>query len=150
MEKPDYVHIAFIAAKPQQTWAAIIDRELSKKYFFGNSFEVGATVGAPFCVRKPDGTIDVEGEVLAIDPPHRLRVSWQVVWLPDLPKVSIEYRIDDRGEAVRLSVSEFHGGPIPEKLRDSGRDGWALILSGIKTILETGTPLPPIKPLAPA
>lgn len=148
MRKPDAVSIIFIASTPERVWSALIDTALSKSYFFGNSVEVGASVGAPFIVRRPDGAVDVDGEIVAYEPPHRLRVTWRVVAMEeqkDKPPAEIEYRIEQTGEAVKLTVSEFHTWDVPEKFREAGRNGWALILSGIKSILETGKPLPPVK-----
>ena len=76
----------------------------------------------------------------------------RVVWMPDLPETEIEYGIEDLGEAVKVTVGEYHGAAheqVKDKFAEASRDGWALILSGIKTILETGKPLPPIRPKPP-
>lgn len=152
MKKPDAISIIFIAATPEKVWAALIDRALSQSYFFGNAVEVDARVGGKFIVRRPDGSIDVDGDVLAVEPPHRLRVTWKVVWLDELkdkPPAEVEYRVEALGDVVKLSVSEFHTWDVPEKFKDAGRNGWALILSGLKSILETGRPLPAVRMEAP-
>jgi uncharacterized protein YndB with AHSA1/START domain len=150
--KPDSVSLIFIAAKPEQVWSALTDSETSPSYFFGNRIELGHEAGTPFVVRKPDGSIDVEGAVLSIDPPRRLLVTWRVVWLDELknaPPTQVEYRIDDLGDVVRVTVNEYHSIEPPEKFAEAGRQGWALILSGLKTLLETGKPLPAIKMTPP-
>lgn len=151
-EKPDAISIIFIASTPDKVWDAICDAALSKSYFFGNTVEVRQEVGAPYIVRRADGTTDVEGKVLVCEKPHRLRVTWRVVAMEELkdkPPAEVEYRIESAGEAVKLSVSEFHTWDVPEKFRESGRNGWALILSGLKSLLETGRPLPPVRMRAP-
>jgi uncharacterized protein YndB with AHSA1/START domain len=147
-DKPDAISIIFIASTPEKIWAALTDRALSKSYFFGNSVELEERAGAKFVVRRPDGSVDVDGEVLVCEPPHRLRVTWRVVWMDELrdkPPAEVEYRLERAGQAVKLTVSEFHSWDVPEKFKEAGRNGWALILSGLKTLLETGKPLPPIK-----
>ena len=148
MKKPDAISIIFIASTPEKVWAALIDRALSQSYFFGNAVEVDARAGGKFIIRRPDGSIDVEGDVLAIEPPRRLRVTWKVVWLEELkdkPPAEVEYRVEALGDVVKLTVSEFHAWDVPEKFREAGRNGWALILSGLKSLLETGRPLPAVK-----
>ncbi|WP_342362997.1 SRPBCC domain-containing protein [Terrarubrum flagellatum] len=148
MKKPDAINIIFIASTPEKVWAALTDTALSKSYFFGNSVELDAEVGGRFVVRQPDGSIAVDGKVLALEKARLLRIEWNVVSvaeLKDKPPAIIEYRVESVGEAVKLSVCEFHTWDVPEKFKEAGRNGWALILSGVKSILETGKPLPTVK-----
>lgn len=149
-EKPDAVHMIHIAAPAQKIWDLLTNAEASPSYFFGNRSEFGP-VGGRFQITKPDGTLDTEGVVLVRDEPHLLRVTWQVVWLEEfrnLPPVEVEYRIEDTGNGVCiLTASEFKRAT--DKYVDQARQGWSLILSGIKTLVETGRPMPAITPKAP-
>jgi uncharacterized protein YndB with AHSA1/START domain len=142
----------FIAAPAEKVWALLTDRERSPAYFFGHRVEIEPRAGGVFTLRKPDGAVDSEGEVLAFDPPHHLTLTWKVVWLEamrDIPAGRVDYRIEPMGEVVRVTVSEFFGAPLEDKWVEAGRNGWAMILSGVKTMHETGKPLPAPQPEAP-
>jgi len=142
--KPDRIFLTFIAAPPEKVWALLTDTAQSPDWFFGQRMDVGAAKDDPFLITTPDGGQPVKGTVLAIDPPRRLLVSWEVQ-MPGVPKNEIEFLIEDMGAASKLTVHEYHLGEVPEKFLKSGRDGWSLILASIKTLLETGRKMPMIK-----
>lgn len=147
MDKPDNVYVSFIATTPDKLWALLIDSAASPDWFYGNRMEIGGEVGEPYRIIRPDGAVDVVGEVLVREPWRRLRVSWT---MPEMPANScdaeIQFLIDDKGSGVvRFCIEEFHNAPIPEKWQEAGREGWSLILSSMKTLLETGRPLPQLK-----
>jgi uncharacterized protein YndB with AHSA1/START domain len=148
-KQPDAVFMTFIAASAQATWDLLTDRAKSPQFFFGNLMSVGPGVGKPFTLTRGDGTPDVEGEVLAYEPPRRLRISWKLVQAPQLPVAEFEFLIEPVDDAVRLTLSQFNGGPVDPKFMRSGLEGWSLVLSGLKTLLETGKALPPVKPRPP-
>lgn len=147
MDKPDAVYTVFIAARPEAVWALLHDSAASPDWFFGNRMEIGAAIGDPFRVYRPDGSIDVEGEVLATEAGRRLLVSWVMPDMPVRPDGDmIEFVIEEKAEGVvRLAVEKYHGAPVPEKWIEAGREGWSLIFSGLKTMLETGKPLPHVE-----
>ncbi len=92
-----------------------------------------------------DGRIDSYGYVLESDPPKRFAITWRVEWLADfrqLPESQVTFQIDKLGNVVRLTVSEFHHPNLNDKYVDGGRKGWPIILSGLKSLLETGQSLP--------
>ena len=147
MDKPDAVYTVFVAAGPEKVWALLNDSAASPNWFFGNRMEIGAAPGDPFRVFRPDGSIDVEGKVLAKEADRRLRVSWV---MPDMPirpgDDQVEFVIEEKAKGVvRLAVQEYHSAPLPEKWVEAGREGWSLILSGLKTMLETGKSLPRVE-----
>lgn len=142
--KPGFVYVTYIAASAEKVWEAITASAFTTRYFFGRSIESDWKTGSPWRLVKPDGQIDVEGEILLAEPPHRLHVSWRVVWveaMKDLPETKVTWEIEPVGDACRLTVSEFHSGPVPEQFLEGGRRGWPMILAGLKTLLETGKPL---------
>jgi len=150
-DRPEAIHIIHIAAPIQKVWDALTDSDLSPDYFFGNRFEFGARGGA-FRVMQPDGQVNSQGKVLVRDEPRVLRVTWDVVIYEDMRAETpgeVEFRLDDLGGVVRLTVSEFNRPPGAERFTDSAREGWSLILSGLKSILETGKPMPPVQPEPP-
>lgn len=138
------VYVTYIASTPEKVWAALTSAEFTRQYFFGRTVESDWKTGSPWLLRKPDGTPDVQGVVRESDPPHKLVVSWNVVQekFKDLPECVVTYEIEAVGGAVRLTMTEAHPTPIPAYLLDGGRRGWPMILSGLKSLLETGKPLP--------
>ncbi len=145
------VYVIYIATTPQKCWEALISSEFSKQYFFGQSVESNWQVGARVVYRKPDGEVNVSGEILDCEPPHYVRFSWRVPGVPGLvqvPECRVSYRIEEAGEGVvRLTMFEEHPTPIDRRLLGGGRSGWPAILSGLKSLLETGR-VPKIAPPA--
>jgi uncharacterized protein YndB with AHSA1/START domain len=147
------VYVTYIASTPERVWAALTSSEFTTQYFFGRNVESDWKRGSKWLLRKPDGQVDVEGEVRESDPPRKLVLSWNVVWieeLKNLPESIVTYDIEPLGDGVvRLTMTEAHPTPIPTYLLEGGRTGWPMILSGLKSLLETGkalaipTPKPP-------
>ena len=91
-----------------------------------------------------------EGVVLILRAPHRLRVTWNSVWDKSILPCEVEWLIEpqetqDGAALTKVSVYEFHQNGLPAQFVTSGREGWAIILSGVKSIIETNQALPPIK-----
>jgi len=146
------VYVIYIAAAPQAVWEALTSSAFTTRYFFGRSAESDWRTGSPWLLRKPDGSVDVQGVVRESAPPHKLVLSWNVAWMPDLPECVVSYEIEPAagGGAVRLTMTEAHPTPIAAYLLEGGRKGWPLILSGLKTLLETGRVLEIAVPAPPA
>jgi len=92
-----------------------------------------------------DGRIDCQGKVLESDAPRRLALTWHVEWIEEmrrLPETIVTFQIDALGDVVRFMVTEFPPQGIDEKYLEGGRKGWPIILSGLKSLLETGRPMP--------
>ena len=125
-------------------WEALTSAEFSRKYFFGNAVEIDLRVGGAYVVRTPDGALHISGEVIACDPPRKLSVTFNVNWPELIEKLGptlVTYEIEQAGEAVRLTMSESHDRPLDDDILSGGRQGWPAILSSLKSLLETGTPL---------
>lgn len=139
--KPLTVYTIYIASTPEKVWEALTSAEFSRRYFFGNAVEVEPRLGGAFTVRTPDGALHISGEVLAYDPPRKLAVTFNVNW-PDLIEklgpTLVTYEIEDASDAVRLTMSEGHDRPLSDDILSGGRTGWPAILSGLKSLLETG------------
>lgn len=139
------VYVTYIASTPEKIWAALTESAFTTRYFFGRAVESDWKRGSRWVMRRPDGTIDVAGEVRESDPPRKLAVSWRVESAPEfrnLPEAIVSYEIEDLGTGVaRLTMTEAHPVPIPVYLLEGGRRGWPMILSGLKSLMETGKPL---------
>ena len=150
--KPLTVYTIYIASTPEKVWEALTSAEFSRKYFSGFAVEMQPKLGGTFIVRAPDGALHISGEVFEYDPPKKLTVTWNVNW-PDLVAklgtTLVTYEIEQAGEAVRLTMSERHDRALGDDILSGGRTGWPAILSGLKSLLETGK-APQIKMTPPA
>jgi uncharacterized protein YndB with AHSA1/START domain len=142
--KPTTVYSIYIASTPEKVWQALTTAEFSRQYFFGNAVEVDLKVGGAFIVRAPDGSLHIGGEVFECDPPRKLTITWNVNWPALVEKLGVTlvtYEIEQTGHAVRLTMTEAHDRPIDDDILSGGRQGWPAILSSLKSLLETGSPL---------
>jgi uncharacterized protein YndB with AHSA1/START domain len=143
--EPSTVLITYIVASAEQIWEALTNPAFTREYFFGRAVELEQRVGGTFRIMMEDGRVDTQGKVLQCDPHRLLSVTWHVEWLEEfrrLPEAIVTYEIEPLGDLVRLKVSEFHDESLDPKYLEGGRQGWPLILSGLKTLLETGKPMP--------
>lgn len=141
---PDLVYITFIRATPQKVWDALTQSAFTRLFFFGHNVESDWKQGSPWRLVMEDGRIDVSGEVLESDPPRRLKVSWKVEWVEEaraLDPAIVTYDIEQAGDAVKLTLTQHNTGPVPRKFINAGKQGWAAILSSLKSLLETGSAL---------
>jgi uncharacterized protein YndB with AHSA1/START domain len=142
--KPAIVYTIYIASTPQQVWQALTSAEFSRKYFFGNAVEVDLRVGGAYIVRTPDGALHISGEVMECDPPRKLTFTFNVNWPELIEKLGptlVSYEIEQAGDAVKLTMLQSHDRPLSDDILSGGRQGWPAILSSLKSVLETGTPL---------
>jgi uncharacterized protein YndB with AHSA1/START domain len=139
--KPSIVYTIYIASTPEKVWQALTSAEFSRQYFFGNSIEVDLRVGGAFIVRTPDGALHISGEVFECDPPKRLTFTFNVNWPALVEKLGpslVTYEIEPVGDVVKLTLLQSHERPVDEDILSGGRQGWPAILSGLKSLLETG------------
>lgn len=147
----DTVYVTYIAAAPEQVWRALTESAFTARYFFGRSVESDWRAGSKWLLRMPDGREDIVGVVRECDPPRRLVLTWNIAWAPgQFPECVVTYDIEQAFDGVvRLTMTEAHPTPIAKGLLEGGRKGWPMILSGLKSLLETGkalnvpTPMPP-------
>jgi uncharacterized protein YndB with AHSA1/START domain len=135
------VYTTYIAATPEKVWLALTSAEFSRRYFFGNAVEADLKVGGAYVLRQPDGSVHISGEVVECDPPKKLTVTFNVNWpalIERLGPTLVSYEIEPVGEVVRLTMTESHDRPLSDDILSGGRQGWPAILSGLKSLLETG------------
>ena len=139
--KPAIVYTIYIASTPGKVWQALTSAEFSRKYFFGNSVEGDLRVGGAFIVRTGDGALHISGEVIECDPPRKLTFTFNVNWpalIERLGPTLVSYEIEPVGEVVKLTLIQSHDRPLGDDILSGGRQGWPAILSGLKSVLETG------------
>jgi len=140
LESPmEKVFEIYIATTPERLWEAITDGETRGKYNFGvRTSRVGAA-GTRFEMRHPSADALLgEGENLEVDPPRRLVQSMVALWSEDVEREGtsrVTWEIEPVGDSCRLTVTH-------DELREGANNelygGWPMILSGLKTWLETG------------
>jgi uncharacterized protein YndB with AHSA1/START domain len=132
----------YIKTTPERLWEAITDGEMRSKYNFGARVSSDWTSGSRYEMSARDGTVALgEGENLEIDPPRRLVQSMVALWSEEVKSEGtsrITWEIEPVGDSCRLTVTH-------DELREDANaelyGGWPMILSGIKTLLETGETL---------
>ncbi|WP_137044218.1 SRPBCC domain-containing protein [Pseudolabrys sp. FHR47] len=142
--KPKSVYRTYIAATPEKVWQALVDPSFTTRYFFGLSAEVEPRTGGRFRLLWPDGREHITGEVVDWSPPRRLCVSWDIQNMPpfsELPTTLVTYDIEPAGAVTRLTMTESHDWDVPREIMIGGEEGWPKIISGLKSLLETGNPL---------
>jgi uncharacterized protein YndB with AHSA1/START domain len=136
------VYSVFIRATPEQIWEAITKPEFSQKYFYGSHVEV-----TPEWYRGTDGAGSdlVSGPVFEFDPPRRLSHGWRSLYAPELAgedESRVTWEIEPlEGGISKLTVVHDRLDNSPKTAESVSGDGWMHVLSGLKTLLETGKPL---------
>jgi uncharacterized protein YndB with AHSA1/START domain len=129
----------YIRTTPERLWEAITDGEIRSKYHFGAHIMSDFTPGSRFEMGHPgtDGLLG-EGVNLEVDPPRKLVQSMVALWGDDVKAEGtsrITWEIEPIGDSCRLTLTH-------DELREGANEqlygGWPMILSGLKTWLETG------------
>ena len=139
LESPmEKVFEIYIRTTPERLWEAITDSEIRSKYTFGLRITSDWTPGSRYEMAPADGAPMGEGEILEIDPPRRLVQSMVALWSDEVRSEGtsrITWDIEPVGDSCRLTVTH-------DQLREGANaelyGGWPMILSGLKTWLETG------------
>jgi uncharacterized protein YndB with AHSA1/START domain/DNA-binding transcriptional ArsR family regulator len=138
MDKPRLIYVTYIATTPEKLWNALTDPEQTAVYWKHRNVSDWKKGGSWEHVR-PDGGSDGGGTILEIDPPRRLAHTWGELDDPDAPAPSqVTFDLEPVGDAVRLTVT--HEGLAPDEADDVS-NGWAMVLSSLKSLLETGRPI---------
>jgi uncharacterized protein YndB with AHSA1/START domain/DNA-binding transcriptional ArsR family regulator len=131
----------YIKTTPEHLWEAITDSEMRAKYNFGVGVESDWTPGSEYQARHPAGVDIAAGENLEVDPPNRLVQSFNALWSDDVKAEGtsrVTWEIKPVGDSCQLTVTH-------DQLREGANGevygGWPQILSGLKTLVETGESL---------
>jgi uncharacterized protein YndB with AHSA1/START domain len=125
-----FVYVTYIRTTPEKLWEALVTPEFTKQYWMGVSQISDWKVGSPWKLVFEDGRIADTGQVLEVDPPRRLVVSWQNEFRPELKEEGhsrATFDIENAGTVVKLTITH-----------EIDKEGSKLIL---KTLLETGKAL---------
>ncbi|MBS2022653.1 MAG: SRPBCC domain-containing protein [Deltaproteobacteria bacterium] len=134
----------FIRTSPDTLWNAITRPETTPHYFYGSALHAKLETGAPLKFTMPDGSVMVEGEVLQARPREEFSHTWIIRYDPSCSneRSKVRYRIDARGEVCKLTVEHDLSEAPLSAAQVGGEGGWSVVLSGLKTFLETGKAMP--------
>ena len=150
MKKPSFVYVTYIATTPQKVWQALIDTDVTRQYWVGSNGECARVnvsdwkPGSRWEHRRSDGSApaDIVGKVVETTPPRRLVMTWARPSEADdeskHSRVSFDIEPHNKG-LVRLTVTHDDLERDP-KMLEGISGGWPMVLSNLKTLLETGTP----------
>jgi uncharacterized protein YndB with AHSA1/START domain/DNA-binding transcriptional ArsR family regulator len=137
---PAFVHAVYIRATPQAIWRAITETDFTLRYFYGSAVECDWRPSSPYRMTI-EGELQIEGQILEVDPPRRLVQSWHGVWdegmAADAP-TTVTWEIEEAMPGV-CKLTVIHEGLVAgSSTLEQVSGGWPYILSGLKTLLETG------------
>jgi uncharacterized protein YndB with AHSA1/START domain/DNA-binding transcriptional ArsR family regulator len=131
----------YIKTTPERLWEAITDPQMRATYSFGVQTHSDWTPGSAYKASVP-GVVDIaEGDNIEVDPPHRLVQTFTALWSDDVKAAGtsrVTWEIEPIGDSCRLTVVHDQ---LPAGANEELYGGWPQILSGLKTLLETGQPL---------
>jgi uncharacterized protein YndB with AHSA1/START domain len=142
MDHDRFVYVTYIRTTPERLWRALIEPDFTRRYWFETWQDCQWMQGSPWKLMIPDGRVGDSGEVLEIEPPRRLVLSWrnEFTELRAEGHSRLTFELEAQGVQVKLTVIheiEMTGS----KLIEAVSGGWPQILASLKSLLETGEPL---------
>jgi uncharacterized protein YndB with AHSA1/START domain len=148
-----HIYQIYIAASPELVWAAITQSEWTRRYFHTTSFVEPPQQGKAYRTVRADGRPAIDGVIEEMQPPAegspgRFVQTWHILYdaaLEQEPPSRVEWTVENAGEGltrVRLVHGDLDQSPLTW---ENVKDGWVWILDSMKTLLETGRPLPRVR-----
>ena len=141
----DHVYSIFINASPERVWRAITDGDETVQYYFGTRVVSDWAPGSHIRYDYPDGTVAADGDVIAVEPPKRLEMTFHARWDPEMEAegpVRQVWQLDAEEAATKLTVTTF-GLKAGAKTTEEFSGGIVFIVSGLKSLVEgAATPVP--------
>jgi uncharacterized protein YndB with AHSA1/START domain len=138
-----FIYVTYIRTTQEKLWTALREPEFTRQYFFGVTLESEWTPDSAWRMVGADGKVTDSGNVVEIDPPRRLVLSWRNEFRPELKAEGYSratFDLETQGDMVKLTVVHEIGKQA-SKLIEAVGGGWPIILSSLKSLLETGKPL---------
>jgi len=142
MTKSRFTYASYIRTTPEALWDALVNPEKTRMYWFDSRLQSDWTVGSNWQFLSPDGRVINSGQVLENTAPTRLALSWRNELKPLLRAEGFSRLVLDneqQGDLIKLILSQEIDRPA-SALIDDVADGWPIILSSLKSLLETGVP----------
>ncbi len=138
-----HVYEVYIKSTPENVWQAITNPEFTRQYFYGTTLQAELKPGSRYTYNNADGGVALSGEILEVQPNRKLVMTFNATHNPEskadrASRVTWEIRPYSGSVLVILTHDDFDGETATYK---SVQPGWNPVLSGLKTLLETGAPL---------
>ncbi len=139
-----FVYVTYIRTTPDKLWDALLKPEFQRQWFWGTTLQSDWKKGSPWKLVKPDGSLDTTGKIVDIDKGRKLVLTWANESFPELKAEGasqVAFEMEQKGDIIKLTV-------IHEIAREKSQliekvsGGWPMVLSSLKTMLETGAMLP--------
>ena len=143
MKGPRHVYQVYIRTTPEALWAAITNPEHTRRFFYETDVEWDGKAGSPIVHRMKNGAPALEGKVLEAVPGKRLVHTFSMAHNPEAAKdrsSRVTWEIEPQGPLCLLTVTHDDFDGETRTYQEVSR-GWNPVLSGLKTLLETGRPL---------
>ncbi len=138
-----FVYVTYIRTTAEKLWQALTEPEFTRQIWVETWQDCDWKLGSSWKLMIPDGRVGDSGEVLEVDPPKRLVLSWRNEFKPELGTEDysrLSYDLEQQGEMVKLTLIHQMDKP-GSKLIEAVSQGWPMIMASVKSLLETGVPL---------
>jgi uncharacterized protein YndB with AHSA1/START domain len=135
-----FVYVTYIRTTPERLWQALTSAEFTRQYWFGMHHECEWKKGELWQLMFADGRVADTGVVLEIEPPKRLVLRWRNEFRPEIKAEGYSrctMELEPTGDAVKLTITHTMEEP-GTKFIGAVSGGWPLVLSNLKSLLETG------------
>ena len=132
----------FIRASAEEVWDAIVDPAKTELYYYSTRVDSTWVIGSPLRYIYPDGSLAADGHIIAIDPGRRLEFTFRSLWDDELAAegpVREVWSLSESNGMTDLLIEVHDAGP---KTIGDFAYGFPYVLAGLKSLLETGDPLP--------
>jgi uncharacterized protein YndB with AHSA1/START domain len=143
MVQSEFVYVTYIRTTAEKLWRALIEPEFTRQFWMRTTQESEWTPGASWRIAMADGRTADSGEVVEIEPHKRLVLKWRNELFPEMTAEGysrMTYEMEEKGETVKLTVTHVMD-KSGSKFIKAVSSGWPMILSSLKSLLETGEPL---------
>ena len=139
--KSKFVYVVYIKTAPEKLWHMLTTPEFIKRWWGGGiTIKSDWNVGSTWIMSYADGRVADAGEIVEFNPPNRMVIKWRNEWNPELKEEGFSrctFDLEEIDGAVKLTLT--HGIDLPNsKFIEAVSVGWPMILSNLKSFLETG------------
>jgi len=139
--KSKFVYVIYIKTAPEKLWHVLTTPEFIKRWWGGGiTITSDWNVGSTWVMSYADGRVADAGEIVEFNPPKRMVIKWRNEWNPELKEEGFSrctFDLEEIDGAVKLTLT--HGIDLPNsKFIEAVSVGWPMILSNLKSFLETG------------